>query len=205
MTCGIYTITSPSGRVYVGQSVNIERRFGEYRRSSSSVRKQRRLAASFAKYGVDAHVFCIVQACAEESLRATERHFQEILQACGPKGLNCRLVGAADKVGRLSAESRQRMSEKQRGAGNPNFGKRGAETSCFGRSRTESERKAISEFQRQRGQLILQIDPASGSIVRKARSWEYVAEGLSQGNISSCCSGRLKTYKGFKYQYEETR
>ena len=203
MTCGIYTITSPSGRVYVGQSVNIERRFGEYRRSGS-VRKQRRLAASFAKYGVDAHVFCIVQECAEESLRATERHFQEILHVCGPKGLNCRLVSTANRVGRFSAESRQRMSEKQRGAGNPNFGRRGAQTSCFGRSRTESERKAISEFQRQRGRLILQIDPASGSIVRKARSWEYVAEGLSQGNISSCCSGRLKTYKGFKYQYEGT-
>ena len=203
MTCGIYTITSPSGRVYVGQSVNIERRFGEYRRSGS-VRKQRRLAASFAKYGVDAHVFCIAQECAEESLRATERHFQEILHVCGPKGLNCRLVSTADRVGRFSAESRQRMGEKQRGTGNPNFGKRGAQTSCFGRSRTESERKAISEVQRQRGRLILQIDPASGSIVRKARSWEYVAEGLSQGNISSCCSGRLKTYKGFKYQYEGT-
>ena len=28
---GIYKITSPSGRVYVGQSTNIEKRFAEYR------------------------------------------------------------------------------------------------------------------------------------------------------------------------------
>lgn len=201
MTCGIYTITSPSGRVYVGQSVDIERRFSEYRRSGS-VRKQRRLAASFAKYGVESHVFCIAQECAEDVLSDMERQWQERMITCGTSGLNCRLVAANDKTGRFSESSRQRMSEKQRGKGNPNFGKRGAETSCFGRKRTDDERKAISVFQRQRGQIILQIDPTSGLIVRKARAWEYVAEGFSQGNISSCCTGRLKTHKGFRFQYE---
>lgn len=51
MTCGIYKITSPSGRVYVGQSVDIERRFAEYRRNGSA-KKQRRLAseADLRKY-----------------------------------------------------------------------------------------------------------------------------------------------------------
>jgi len=111
-------------------------------------------------------------------------------------------VAASDKTGKFSEFSRQRMSEKQRGKENPNFGKRGTETSCFGRKRTEDERQAISGFQRRRGQIILQIDPASGSIVRKARAWEYIADGFSQGNISSCCNGRLKTHKGFKFQYE---
>lgn len=201
MTCGIYTITSPSGRVYVGQSVNMERRFGEYRRNGS-VRKQRRLAASFAKYGVDSHVFSVAQECSEDVLSGMERQWQERLNVCGTNGLNCRLMAASDRSGGFSAASRQRMSEKQRGEGNPNFGKRGAETSCFGRKRTDDERKAISDFQRQRGQIILQIDPSSGLIVRKARSWEYVAAGFSQGNISSCCTGRLKTHKGFKFQYE---
>lgn len=201
MTCGIYTITSPSGRVYVGQSIDIERRFSEYRRSGS-VRKQTRLAASFAKYGADTHVFCILQECAEDALSDMERQWQERLDACGIKGLNCRLVAASDKTGKFSEFSRQRMSEKQRGKENPNFGKRGTETSCFGRKRTEDERQAISGFQRRRGQIILQIDPASGSIVRKARAWEYIADGFSQGNISSCCNGWLKTHKGFKFQYE---
>lgn len=201
MTCGIYMITSPSGRVYVGQSVDIGRRFKEYRRSGSA-RKQRRLAASFAKYGVDSHVFCVVQERAENVLSDMERQWQERLMVCGTGGLNCRLVGTGDKTGRFSESSRQRMSEKQRGEGNPNFGKRGVETSCFGRKRTDDERKSISDFQRQRGQIILQIDPASGLIVRKARSWEYVADGFSQGNISSCCTGRLKTHKGFQFQYE---
>lgn len=30
---GIYKITSPSGKVYIGQSVNIERRFLDYKKS----------------------------------------------------------------------------------------------------------------------------------------------------------------------------
>lgn len=175
---------------------------GEYRRSGS-VRKQRRTAASFAKYGVYAHVFALCKS-AEESLHTTERHFQEILHVCGPKGLNCRLVSTADRVGRFSGESRQRMGEKQRGCGTQILASAKAQTSCFGRSRTESERKAISEFQRQRGRLILQIGPGK----RQYRARKIVGvrcRRLSQGNISSSVAGRLKTYKGFKYQYEETR
>ena len=201
MTCGIYTITSPSGRVYVGQSVDIERRFSEYTRNAS-VKKQRRLAASFAKYGVNSHEFLIVAECAESDLSKIERDWQERLDVCGKNGLNCRLVSDSDRTGRFSDDSRHRMSKRQRGMGNPNFGKRGEETSCYGRSRTDTEREAIRAFQRQRGQIILQIDPRSGDVVRRARSWEYVADGFSQGNISSCCSGRLKTHKGFNFAYE---
>ena len=203
MTCGVYTITSPSGRVYVGQSVDIERRFSEYTRNAS-VKKQRRLAASFAKYGVNSQEFLIVAECAESDLSKIERDWQERLDVCGKNGLNCRLVSDSDRTGRFSEESRQRMGERQRGMGNPNFGKRGEETSCYGRSRTDTEREAIRAFQRQRGQIILQIDPRSGDVVRRARSWEYAADGFSQGNISSCCSGRLKTHKGFKFAYERS-
>lgn len=203
MTCGIYTITSPSGRVYVGQSVDIERRFAEYQRNGS-VKKQRRLAASFAKHGVTAHKFNVVTVCAETDLFRLEREWQELLDVCGRNGLNCRLVADSDKTGRFSDESRQRMSERQQGAGNPNFGKRGAETSCFGRARPERERNAISAYQQTRGRLILQIDVKTGATIRIAKARDYAADGYSQGNISSCCLGRLKTHKGFKFAYEAT-
>ena len=201
MTCGIYKITSPSGKIYIGQSVNIERRFAEYRRNGGA-KKQRRLAASFAKYGTDAHEFSIVTECAEPDLQRLEREWQERLDVCDRKGLNCRLVADGDKAGRFSDESRQRMSVRQQGVGNPNFGKRGAETSCFGRVRPKHERDAISAYQQTRGRLILQIDPTTGVVIRKAKARDYSADGFSQGNISSCCTGRLKTHKGFKFSYE---
>lgn len=203
MTCGIYKITSPSGKIYIGQSVDIERRFSEYQRDGS-VKKQRRLFNSFAKYGVGSHVFEIVCECMQSELSKLEREWQQSLNVCGNAGLNCRIVGTQDKTGEFSSDSRKRMSAAQRGQNNPNFGKRGVETSCYGRQRPTNERKAISEFQRQKGQIILQIDKETGDVIRRARSWQYAADGFSQGNISSCCSGRLKTHKGFKFSYEVT-
>lgn len=55
---GIYKILSPSGAVYIGQSVNIENRFGQYKRLSCKY--QHRLYRSFLKYGVDKHQFSVV-------------------------------------------------------------------------------------------------------------------------------------------------
>jgi predicted GIY-YIG superfamily endonuclease len=34
MTCGIYILTSPSGKKYIGQSINIENRFWKHAKSS---------------------------------------------------------------------------------------------------------------------------------------------------------------------------
>ena len=39
-----------------------------------------------------------------------------------------------------------------------------------------------------------------GIVVREAMVREYVASGFTQGNISSCCNGRLKSHKGFGFQ-----
>ena len=44
---GIYKITSPSNKVYVGQSININARFKSYLRLSSN-KKQSRLYNSFS-------------------------------------------------------------------------------------------------------------------------------------------------------------
>ena len=46
---GIYKITSPSGKVYIGQSWDIKKRFSKYR-SLQSVYKQRVLFNSFKKH-----------------------------------------------------------------------------------------------------------------------------------------------------------
>ena len=58
---GIYKITSPSGKVYIGQSRNIENRFLQYK--NKHCRFQFRLYNSFNKYGVENHVFEIIEEC----------------------------------------------------------------------------------------------------------------------------------------------
>jgi group I intron endonuclease len=61
---GIYKITSPSGRIYIGQSINIKRRFKEY--NSRLGKGQLLLNRSFLKYGVENHIFEIICFCEKE-------------------------------------------------------------------------------------------------------------------------------------------
>ena len=202
--CGIYKITSPIGSVYVGSSRNIQRRRKDYSKPCFAERTRcGRLSASLRDYGWHAHTFEIIEECAPELLLTRERYWQETLDACGPHGLNSNLVGAPGQPCQISDQSRERMRVAQEGKNNPNYGKRGPQTSTWGRKRSAEDRAAISAVQRQRGQLIQQIDPETGAVVREARAWEYREEGWSQGNISSCCTGRLKTYRGFQFRYKE--
>lgn len=56
--CGIYKITSPSGSIYIGQSIDIEQRWRSYGRMSEKA--QRLLSKSFFHYGFYNHKFEII-------------------------------------------------------------------------------------------------------------------------------------------------
>jgi len=66
-TIGIYKITSPSGKVYIGQSIDIELRFKQYSNILKSI-GQRKLYYSFKKYGINSHKFEILETCSVEVL-----------------------------------------------------------------------------------------------------------------------------------------
>jgi group I intron endonuclease len=55
---GIYKIVSPSGAVYIGQSLNIRKRWASHR-GDYKKRPRFRIASSMAKYGPDRHKFSI--------------------------------------------------------------------------------------------------------------------------------------------------
>lgn len=54
----IYKITSPSGRVYVGKTINIKNRVSSYK--SALAHSQKLLNKSFLKYGFASHDVCII-------------------------------------------------------------------------------------------------------------------------------------------------
>lgn len=201
-TCGIYKVTSPSGKVYIGQSTHIESRLADYKRLTGC-KKQARLYNSLKAHGAKTHVFEIVEECPVGQLNERERHWQDALDATGDGGLNCRLTATSDRSGLHSEASKSLMRKKQGGANNPNFGKCGAEVSTFWRKRTEVERAAIRAYQSTRGRIVQQLD-AEGILLKEGRVRDFAELGFSQGNISSCCSGRLQTYKGFTFKYKET-
>lgn len=112
---GIYKITSPSGKVYVGQSIDIEKRFREYR-SLRNCKHQPRIYRSLLKYGSSAHVFKILEECAYEDLNNRERYWQDQFDVVGISGLNCRLTETTEKPRVVSEKTKKKMSRimKQR-------------------------------------------------------------------------------------------
>jgi group I intron endonuclease len=105
---GIYKITSPTNRIYIGQSVNIEKRFKSYQRDSST---QIRLNRSFIKYGIKNHKFEVIEECSIELLNERERYWQDFYNVL-ETGLNCKLTTTKDKSGFFSDESKKKMSLK---------------------------------------------------------------------------------------------
>lgn len=111
MSIGIYKITSPSGRVYIGQSVNIENRLSSYRHLKCLT--QTRLLRSLKKYGFENHSFEIIMECEQKDLNFWEEYFIWDLDTFGTKnGLNLRSGGGSSLN---SDETKKRMSEAQKG------------------------------------------------------------------------------------------
>ena len=106
---GIYKITSPTKKVYIGQSTNIEKRFNNYR--LLNCKRQTIIYNSFLKYGVEKHKLEILCECSINELNDKERYYQDFFDVIGKNGLNCRLTTSSDRSGKLSEESRKKMSE----------------------------------------------------------------------------------------------
>lgn len=100
---GIYKITNPSGKIYIGQSVYIEGRLSKYK--SARCKTQRILYNSILKHGWENHVFEIVEECTEELLNERERYYQDFFNCVGDNGMNCMLTGTHTKSGKASEET----------------------------------------------------------------------------------------------------
>ena len=109
---GIYKITSPTNRVYIGQSVDIKKRWGDYK--CLDCKSQTALYNSLLKYGVENHTFEIISRCYEEQLNEFERDFQEAYDVI-KTGLNCRLTETSDKSGKWSEEVKEKMRKSSIG------------------------------------------------------------------------------------------
>ena len=107
MTSGIYKITSPTGKIYVGQSVNIHKRFLKYKKLNC--KSQSKLYRSFLKHGLDNHIFEVIEYCEVCKLNELERYWQDEYSVL-KKGLNCILTTTASKTGKLSDKTKLKLS-----------------------------------------------------------------------------------------------
>jgi group I intron endonuclease len=113
---GIYKITSPTGRIYIGQSINIEKRFLAYKKLNCD--SQPKLKRSLLKYGYINHIFEIIEDCPIELLNDRERYYQEQFN-CLIHGLNCMLVGTELQTAVRSEETKKKIGDFNRGRKRP--------------------------------------------------------------------------------------
>lgn len=110
--CGIYKITSPSGKIYIGKAKDIKNRWDHY--NILQCEKQPRLYRSLKKHGVKNHTFEIVEECIPEQLNEREIYYIKSFDSFDtPHGLNLKAGGEGG--GEWSDESRARASKWQEG------------------------------------------------------------------------------------------
>lgn len=139
---GIYKITSPSGRIYIGSSKNIRRRFYSYK--NLHCKDQPKLYNSFVKYGVDNHIFEIECVCELSELYKLEREIGNKYNVL-KLGLNCSLPTFGEQKQEFTLDVIKKLSDSKKGDKNPQFNKRGILSPNYGKERTLEHRKNLSK------------------------------------------------------------
>ena len=141
--CGIYKITSPTGRVYIGQSVDVKKRLRVYR-YPEQVKKQRKLYDSLNKYGYEKHKFEIVMQCDIEKLDEMEIFYIDAYNTFNTKhGLNCNHGGLSQAI--HSEETKRRRSESMKGRKASEKSRKRMSEAAMGRTQSYNQKLKMSK------------------------------------------------------------
>lgn len=115
--CGIYAITcTPNGRVYIGSSVNISKRWKYHRFAlRKGTHDNRHMQNAWNKYGEESFTFSIVLACNPCELIEREQSELNAQRDTGPVFNIGRVCGAEMRGRKHTPEARANMSAAQRG------------------------------------------------------------------------------------------
>jgi len=177
--CGIYKITNPNNKVYIGKSKDIEYRFIQY----ALLNKKTigiKLFNSLQKYGWDYHIFEIIEECDENKLDEKEIYW---IKQCNSvkEGLNIKYGGEG---GKWSEESKRKISISKKGKPSPLKGKirsyRGRISPNKGKKRSEESKLLTS--------LKLKNKPQNGKHIINYitnQKWISASEAGRYYNVSS--------------------
>jgi group I intron endonuclease len=205
---GIYKITSPSGKIYIGQSSNIHERIKRY--ININCKPQIRLYNSLLKYGWDNHMFEIIEECNANQLDERELYWGIKLDTLGINGLNLRL---GNSNGVCSEETKRKIQIKAIGRKlTPEVCERISKAKKDIPQHTDESKKLIGDANRKPkpngfgdkiSKPILQLD-MKGNIIKEWKSGTYAANYVkgNNANITTVCKGRQKSAYGFKWKYK---
>lgn len=181
--CGIYKVTSPSGRVYIGQAVNIKRRFRQYE-NLTNCERQTKLYRSFKKHGAENHQFDIIEYCSKEELNCSERFWQDEFDVLNG-GLNCVLQECGEQRRVFSENTIELFSERKKGEKNPMYGKNSFNKNSYKRHK-DNPKSSRGNFTTRgdRPEAKKVIDILTGEI------WNSMMDAAEANNISYRSIGR---------------
>jgi group I intron endonuclease len=203
---GIYTITSPTGKVYVGQSWNIHKRWLSYKRVDCV--SQPKIYRSLKKYGAENHIFRVMNAIpkinTQKEMNYWEGHMISAFRTLGVKMLNIREAGANGKV---NEETKIKISNGNKGKRkgrflkeeNPYYGKKHSEEIRLKMSISNKGKKLGDKNGRARKivQILNDVEIKYYSTVTQAS----IELKTSRQNISDVLNGRNKTALGYTFKY----
>lgn len=161
---GIYKITSPTNKIYIGQSVNIEKRWKYHKLSKD--KKCSKLYSSFKKYGVDKHKFEVIHICIENELNELEKYYVDLYNCFNSKyGLNLKDGGGSK--GNVSEETKLKISKATKGR--------------VGKKKTYEQK--LEQSIRQKGRVFSKETKLKMSLVKKGKLKSFETK-LKMSNYS---------------------
>ena len=203
---GIYKITNPTGKIYIGQSTDIENRKIHYK--NYDCKTQPAIFNSLKKYGWENHIFEILEECAIEVLGQKEKYWKIYFNTI-KEGLNCRLD--EEKGGYLEQSTKDKISKALIGRDINEWKNkiytenRNSKISKIltGKKKKQEHCKNISEAKKGKPNLtkrvsIIQYDLEENFIKEWGSQKEaaYVLNISYQG-INNCVLGKTKSSNGF--------
>jgi group I intron endonuclease len=185
--CGIYKITNPSGKIYIGQTIDVIKRIKYYKRMCC--KQQIKLYNSFNKHGWEQHIFEIVEECNINQLNEREIYWGSYFNTLGENGLNLRLGNAK---GVMSDESKQKISQSLMGKKVP---------SRYSKERNEKIQKANKGIKRSL-EFCDKISKNKKGKSFKRKKVLYVNDNILFDSIKDCCSYFKTGYNGLKIRFK---
>ena len=203
-------LKSPSGKIYIGQTTRpIKKRFKEHRtghESSPAIYK------AIKKYGWDNFEKDYYE-CPDNDLDFDEELLVREMSTLVPEGYNLKTGGSSN--GKMSDETKQKMSESHLGEKNHMWGKFQSDESKqknreahLGKPQSDDTIQKKSGENNHRSKRVYQYD-LEGNLLGSFGSCGEAGKSLkkSSRSINACANGvpRYKTAYGFKWSYNNDR
>lgn len=201
----VYVHTSPSGKMYVGQtSKNPEMRWGKNGRNYLAKRRGKYAQPMFAhailKYGWDnfQHEIIANNITKEEADNFEKLLISKLNTTNSQYGYNIREGGSN---GSMSEESKRKLSESLKGKRPSEETRKKLSESRKGRKRSEKNKQIVKEAQARK---IVQYS-LQGDFIKV---WDCISDtgrelGIDISSIAKCCKGKYSKAGGFIWKYLE--